>query len=129
MRGGAAPAGGPAGSAITAWRERPGSETRKVLPRPGSLRTAMSPPSAVTIPWTMERPSPVPTPTGLSVQNGSKIRSIFHCSMPAPVSSISINASPLLPVRVRTTIECFSGAPSGIACAALTNRFRKTWAA
>src|SRR4051794_1339251 len=37
-----------------------GRKTLKVLPRPGSLSTVMRPPRPVTIPWQMDRPSPVP---------------------------------------------------------------------
>ncbi len=42
----------------------PGSATTKVDPRPGSLSKVIVPPRAVTMPWQMESPSPVPRPTG-----------------------------------------------------------------
>ena len=52
-----------------------GSATRTVVPPPGRLSTTISPPSARTMPWQIESPSPVPTPWGFVVKNGSKIRS------------------------------------------------------
>ena len=51
-----------------------GRRTRKTDPFPGADSTSISPPRPLTIPWQIERPSPVPTPTGFVVKNGSKIR-------------------------------------------------------
>ena len=48
-----------------------GSSTRKTLPLPGSLSTAILPPCSSTILETMARPSP--TPCGLVVKNGLKM--------------------------------------------------------
>ena len=44
------------------------------------------------MPYTVERPRPVPLPTSLVVKNGSKILPITSCVMPQPVSSTSISA-------------------------------------
>src|SRR5579872_3417031 len=44
------------------------------VPRPSSLSIVMTPPCAVTIPCTTERPSPVPLPTSFVVKKGSKTR-------------------------------------------------------
>ena len=44
------------------------------------------PPSSVTSSRQMERPRPVPTPTGLVVKRGSKILSMFSSGMPLPLS-------------------------------------------
>ena len=63
-----------------------GSSTRKTLPYPTSLFTVSVPPNEVTIPWQIASPSPVPTPTGLVVKNGSKIRPRTLSGMPAPLS-------------------------------------------
>ena len=46
-----------------------------VLPAPGSLVTKTWPPLWATMPYTVERPRPVPCPGPLVVKNGSKIRS------------------------------------------------------
>ena len=46
----------------------------------------MCPPDCFTIPKTVERPSPVPTPLGLVVKKGSKIRAFTSGVMPCPVS-------------------------------------------
>ena len=47
---------------------------RQVVPRPSSLVIEISPPKESMIPLQIERPSPVPTPIGFVVKNGSKIR-------------------------------------------------------
>jgi hypothetical protein len=43
---------------------------RNVAPWPGSLVTSMAPSWAWTMPWTTERPRPVPRPGALVVKNG-----------------------------------------------------------
>src|SRR6185503_14015365 len=50
-----------------------GSRTRNVEPWPGTEATSIDPPCSRTMPATIESPSPVPSPTGLVVKNGSKI--------------------------------------------------------
>ena len=45
----------------------------KELPAPGALSTPMLPPSCVTMPYAVERPSPVPLVSVLVVKNGSKM--------------------------------------------------------
>ncbi len=58
----------------------------KVVPRPGSLVTATSPPDCLANPNTWDRPRPVPLPTSLVVKNGSKMRATTSAGMPAPMS-------------------------------------------
>ncbi len=99
--------------------------TRKVLPLPTSLSTSIRPPKLVTMSWQMGRPSPVPTPTGLVVKNGSNNRSRFSAAMPEPVSRTSM-ARPSAWGRVRTRISLRSTSPSGMAWAAFTSRFTIT---
>ena len=101
--------------------------TRNVLPRPISLSTAISPPSALRMPLQIQSPSPVPSPAGLVVKNGSKIRSRISGGIPTPVSRTSTTARPRPSVRVLTRISLRSVSPSGMACAALSSRFRNTW--
>src|SRR5258708_1209047 len=45
----------------------------------------MRPPWRSTMPWTIERPSPDPSPTSLSVKNGSKIRRMACAVVPGRV--------------------------------------------
>ena len=54
------------------------------------------------VPWQMERPSPVPTPTGFVVKKGSKMRLIRLAGIPAPVSRTSRTARPSSSVKVAT---------------------------
>ena len=49
----------------------------------------MKPPVCLTMPYTVERPSPVPLPTSLVEKNGSKILSMMSGGMPVPVSATS----------------------------------------
>jgi len=49
----------------------------------------MKPPVCLTMPYTVDSPSPVPLPTSLVVKNGSKILSMISVGMPVPVSSTS----------------------------------------
>jgi hypothetical protein len=42
------------------------------------------------MPYTVERPSPVPLPTSLVEKNGSKILSTMSAGIPVPVSEMSI---------------------------------------
>ena len=61
----------------------------KVVPRPGALSTSIRPLCLRMIPCVIDRPSPVPVPTGLVVKKGSKIRLSIYDGMPAPISAIS----------------------------------------
>src|SRR6185437_13494603 len=63
-----------------------GKRISKVVPSPGTLATVTRPPWLVTMPCTIDRPSPVPSLTGLVVKNGSKMRAMTAASMPYPVS-------------------------------------------
>jgi hypothetical protein len=51
----------------------------------------MKPPVCLTMPYTVESPSPVPLPTSLVEKNGSKIFSISSGGTPTPVSLTSIS--------------------------------------
>ena len=79
---------------------------RNVEPSPSALVHVRAPPwSLVTMSWASDSPSPVPSPVGLVVKNGSKMRACVAASMPVPLSSISIvTASPSARAsrRVRT---------------------------
>ncbi len=61
-----------------------------MLPRPGVLSTAISPPSSRAISRLIESPSPVPPYLRLVVPsacwNASKISFCLLCAMPMPVS-------------------------------------------
>ena len=71
-----------------------GSRTWKRV-SPGTDSTRRSPWCLLTtIRQAMSRPSPVPSPTGLVVKNGSKIRSWISVGMPGPVSPISTSTLP-----------------------------------
>jgi hypothetical protein len=63
-----------------------GSPMVKVEPAPGLLSTVSVPPSWVTMPWQMDRPSPVPVPSGLVVKKGSKMRPRMCSGIPQPES-------------------------------------------
>jgi hypothetical protein len=66
-----------------------GKITVKVVPSPTLLSARIVPPSAVTMPWQMDSPRPVPTPTGLVVKNGWNNRRMCSGAIPAPVSRIA----------------------------------------
>ena len=75
----------------------------------------------------MDSPNPVPTPTGLVVKNGSKMRGRTSSGIPTPVSEISTATRPRPSTQVARRTSLRSGALPVIACAAFTNRFRNTW--
>ena len=60
------------------------------------------PPCSRTMPWLMERPSPVPSPSGLVVKNGSNTWAASASDMPGPSSAMS-TATPSSQRRARTT--------------------------
>ena len=67
-----------------------GRVMRKVVPLPGcALHGDARRPAPVMMPWQMDSPSPVPTPTGLVVKKGSKMRPSISGGMPQPVSRTS----------------------------------------
>ena len=75
------------GSAAVTGDDAPaGSNTVTVVPRPGSEEMLTDPPAWVTMPYTVARPSPVPSPLALVVKNGSKARSTTSADMPWPES-------------------------------------------
>jgi hypothetical protein len=63
-----------------------GSHNSTVVPRPSWLVSRSAPPAWVTRVWAMDRPRPVPLPTGLVVKKGSTARVKVTASMPVPVS-------------------------------------------
>src|SRR3569833_3031829 len=82
--------------------EKCGNHTRKHAPFPGGLDTVMRPRWLATMLYEMDNPSPVPSPTGLVVKKGSKMRGRFSGAMPWPVSSISTHTwSSSDPVRIQ----------------------------
>ena len=117
------PSEGFARSARNACAE--GKMIRNVVPRPTSLSTASSPPKRVMMLWHTNSPSPVPTPTGLVVKNGSKMRERISGGIPAPVSLTS-TITWSCTERSFTRISLRSGCPAGMACAALISRLRNT---
>ena len=66
--------------------------TTNVDPFPGSVSSRMKPPLCVTVPYTLARPSPAPSPTAFVVKNGSKTRAFVSSSIPSPVSATERNA-------------------------------------
>ncbi len=91
----------------------------------------------MTMPWTTDRPRPVPSPGPLVVKNGSKIRSRTAGSIPAPVSVTESstyspagtpNRSPSSAPRRTGAAAMPSFPPSTrIACRAFEARFNRTW--
>ena len=89
------------------------------------------------MPYTIERPSPVPLPTSFVVKKGSKIFSLVFPFMPVPVSVMEMRAyspgSPypwnllkFLSISVRV-VSIFSRPPFGMASRAFVARFMSTW--
>src|SRR6266851_3981923 len=103
-----------------------GSRMRNRVPTPTLLATSISPPIAVMRLWQIERPSPVPTPTGLVVKKGSKMRGRTSSGIPMPVSEISTATRPWPSTQVARRTSLRSGAFPLNAWAAFTRRFRKT---
>src|SRR6185503_11071967 len=94
------------------WKHvSPGLDSKRTLPR--CLRTMRA---------TLSRPRPVPSPTGLVVKNGSKMRDLASAGMPAPLSRISTKIS----VGSRF-VRTFSFPPMLIASTALTIKLVHTW--
>ena len=86
---------------------------------PQRFSAVIRPPICCTMPSVTERPSPVPSPTGFVVKNGSKMRSITAGGMPGPESSTTIVSS--LPV---THARSPTVPPVPDACAALIDEVR-----
>lgn len=124
---------GAVGATAAAWGcvgpARTGSTIRKAAPPPGRSATPRVPPWALTIPWQMLRPSPVPSPAGLVVKKGSKIRSAMAGATPGPLSATTrVRAGPPSAAAraVRTSITR-GGSTCLRACWALTIRLSSTW--
>src|SRR6266404_863682 len=63
-----------------------GIEIVKVVPLPGALVTSILPPCRWMMLCEIDKPSPVPSPTGFVVKKGSKILFTFSGAIPTPVS-------------------------------------------
>jgi len=61
-----------------------GRNIEKRLPDPGVLCTPIQPPCSRAMPSATASPSPVPSPGGLVVKNGSNTCSIVSGVMPSP---------------------------------------------
>src|SRR5215470_12685325 len=69
-----------------------GRVMRNTVNSPGFVSTSIDPPCCLTMmSWLMERPSPVPSPAGFVVKNGSNILSFTSGAMPVPLSRIRIS--------------------------------------
>ena len=101
-----------------------GSWTVNTDPLSSSVESMMRPPCSRTMPWLMERPRPVPSPSGLVVKNGSNTCAASASDMPGPSSTTS-TATQSSQRRARTTTV--PGRPVlAIACAALLMRLTNT---
>src|SRR5947199_586114 len=69
-----------------------GSSTTNEAPPSSQFPARSTPPSSVTIPYDTESPRPLPSPGGLVVKNGSKIRGSASSGIPGPVSRTSTQA-------------------------------------
>ena len=113
-----------------------GRKTRKMVPLPTTLSTAICPPDCVTMPYAVDKPRPVPLPATLVVKNGSKMRARVAASMPEPVSlTDSTTQRPAGTPRrcdsAASTTSTFSVAmasapPEGMASRALMTRLTTT---
>jgi hypothetical protein len=103
-----------------------GSSSRNVAPCPTSLSTVMVPPCSSSVRRQSDRPSPVPSPGGLVVKKGSKIRACTAAGIPGPLSFTSMRTragSAVIPVLIASR-RCVS--IGRIAWIALTTRFTTT---
>ncbi len=74
----------------------------------------------------MVRPRPVPTPIGLVVKKGSKMRSCTSAEIPGPLSS-TVKSIQSPECVARTVTSPSRGPSSRSAWAAFTKRLRRTW--
>ena len=85
-------AGGVRGAATRVTATAPpawGRRARTVVPCPGVDAIDTRPPALITMPYTVDSPSPVPRPRGLVVKKGSNARDRVASSIPIPVSATS----------------------------------------
>ena len=109
-----------------------GSRMRNDEPRPGSLSTAIWPPLCCTMPYTMERPRPVPPLPAFVVKKGSKTWARVFSSMPWPVSrtvsgDLASGSRPAAAGLSRRPSRGRACPRAGIASRAFTARFMSTW--
>ena len=103
---------------------RTGITIRNVVPVPTWLSTMMRPPCRSTMPWTIDRPRPDPSPTSLVVKNGSKIFGITSGGMPGPSSATVISTSSAFFWAAMRIVPPLSRVPT--AWAAFAIRFMNT---
>src|SRR6185312_7206115 len=107
------------------------------VPTSTSLSIQTYPPLCLMIPYTVDRPSPLPLPTGLVVKNGSNARARVVSSMPAPLSrttsdtywpGLMYGRPPAMPSST-SMFEVLSEMvpPSGIAYDEFNTRLTITW--
>src|SRR5258705_470335 len=117
-----------AGFAGAGAPSRAGSDTVKVVPRPGpGLSTSISPSWSSTSRRTSVRPIPSPPCCRVRASspwtNGSKMRQRISGAMPTPLSLTRTNACPS-----RDSTSSRMSPPSGVYFTALNTRFDTIWA-
>ena len=113
-----------------------GSQTSNTLPTSDFTLDPDVPAALLTMPYTVERPSPVALPRSFVVKNGSKMRVFVSSLIPAPLSRTSNRAyRPAATPMPSTTLGVVDlhligldgmRPPRGIASRALTTRFTTT---
>src|SRR5262249_28650522 len=99
--------------------------TRKIAPPAGSFLTMMRPPWASTIAGLIVKP--MPTPSGLVVKNGSKMRPRSASEMPLPESCTPSSTYGGVESDVHTVILGVITSPFAVAAVlALVSRFKST---
>src|SRR6185295_3610997 len=104
-------------SALASVALSSGMRTRKRAPPAGARETEIEQPWPSTMAATSESPRPVPSPGGLVVKKGSKMRSTSSTGTPSPSSSTSITAAPPWGAALMRTLR-----PAGLASRALSTR-------
>ena len=108
----ARPVAAGAGSASTRGAGAPtGSSTVNVAPAPGLVMSEMRPPCSFTIPWEIDNPRPVPSPSPLVVKNGSNTRAAISSVMPGP-ESVTLTARPSRARRAAIQIRPDAASPA-----------------
>ena len=112
-----------AGHSGSGWRGSPtGNHKAAVVPWPGVLSSRKRPPHCSTMPWTIDRPRPVPLPIPFVVKNGSVARSSVSLSMPTPWSTTHRRTYSPEGSGSDRQPEMTMPPPSGIASRAFTTR-------
>src|SRR5437879_3907696 len=104
----------------------PGSSTVNVAPPPGLVSSVMRPPCSFRIPWQIDSPSPVPSPSPLVVKNGSNTCAAISSAIPGPESVMLTATPPPARCGFAATQMRPLGASLAIAWFALLMRFTNT---